>query len=289
MWREWQAVGTICIAAALTASCSPSGAEVERGQRQLDGYAGLALGSSLDEALLVASPSQFNPYGLKECLDDMPLRGCFMSPENESTTFRRVDGIPYGLQLEFNRLGALTDITLKFVRRRTYDRELNPIPATIKKSECSDIVERTIDWVTAEYGSLAVTRPKDPKTQAATTPKGNAYWMQSSTDGSGFVATGEAPMKNGRSVGLFAHFLMLDGEPDCDLSVSFEDAETVERRVSESETQADLKQVVEKADKPQAEEKRRYPYVAPDGVDITSEADERNWKQYGTTQPDGGE
>ncbi|MBX9897472.1 MAG: hypothetical protein K2Y17_06165 [Qipengyuania sp.] len=181
--------------------------------------------------MLVASPSDFNPYGLKECLEDMPIRGCFLSPENELTTFRRIEGIPYGLQLEFNRLGALTDITLKFTRRRTYDDDLNPVPATIKKSECSDILERTIDWVTAEYGSLGVNRPKDPKTQAAKTPKGNAYWLQSSTDGSGFVATGEAPMENGRSVGLFAHFLLLDGEPDCALSVSFEESDKVERRI----------------------------------------------------------
>lgn len=33
----------------------------------------------------------------------------------------------------------------------------------------------------------------------------------------------------------------------------------------------------------------RFPYKTSDGVDITNEADERNWKKYGTTDPDGGE
>jgi hypothetical protein len=34
---------------------------------------------------------------------------------------------------------------------------------------------------------------------------------------------------------------------------------------------------------------KRFPYVAPDGVDITNEEDERNWQKYGTTRPGQGE
>jgi hypothetical protein len=33
----------------------------------------------------------------------------------------------------------------------------------------------------------------------------------------------------------------------------------------------------------------RFPYVTKDGVNITSAADEANWKRYGTTDPGGGE
>lgn len=33
----------------------------------------------------------------------------------------------------------------------------------------------------------------------------------------------------------------------------------------------------------------RFPYVAPDGVDITNARDEANWKKYGTTDPTGGD
>ena len=35
--------------------------------------------------------------------------------------------------------------------------------------------------------------------------------------------------------------------------------------------------------------KSRFPYVAPDGVNIDSERDEKNLKKYGTTDPNGGE
>lgn len=231
MSRKWKAIGSLGLAGALIASCSTGGVQAEQSPRELNGYAGLLLGSTFDKAMLVASPSDFNPYGLKECLEDLPIRGCFLSPENELTIFRRVQGIPYGLQLEFNKLDALTDITLKFVRRRTYDEDLNPVPTTIKKSECSDILERTIDWVAAEYGSIAVVRPKAAEMRAAKTAKGNAYWMDSSADGSGYVAIGEAPMKSGRSVKLFGYFLILDGDPDCSISVSFNDADKVVRRI----------------------------------------------------------
>jgi hypothetical protein len=43
------------------------------------------------------------------------------------------------------------------------------------------------------------------------------------------------------------------------------------------------------AAKAAAKAKPKYPYVAPDGVDILNAEDERNWKKYGTTDPDGGE
>lgn len=33
----------------------------------------------------------------------------------------------------------------------------------------------------------------------------------------------------------------------------------------------------------------KYPYVAPDGVDILNGQDEANWEKYGTTDPQGGE
>lgn len=33
----------------------------------------------------------------------------------------------------------------------------------------------------------------------------------------------------------------------------------------------------------------RFPYVAPDGVDIRNAEDEANWQKYGTTDPAGGE
>lgn len=34
---------------------------------------------------------------------------------------------------------------------------------------------------------------------------------------------------------------------------------------------------------------QKYPYTAPDGVDIRNESDEVNWKRYGTTDPHGGD
>ena len=231
MLRRWKPI-IAGVAISLTASCADAGngSGAVQSERELEGFGGVALGATFEETMAVAPPQLFNPYGLSKCLEEIPMRGCFLSPRDELAAFRRIDGIPYGLNLEFNRFGALTDITLKFTRRRQYDGDLNPVAAKITKSECADLIERTIDWVTADYGSLAGDRPKEAGTRDAKTAKGNAYWVQNSDDGSGLMAIGALKMNRGRSVRVFAHFLVLDGEPDCDISVSFAEAEKVERR-----------------------------------------------------------
>jgi NAD(P)-dependent dehydrogenase (short-subunit alcohol dehydrogenase family) len=66
-------------------------------------------------AMSAARPSNFNACGMKECIEDMPMRGCFLPPDDDLTVFRRVHGIPYTLLLDFNRLGALTDITFAVI------------------------------------------------------------------------------------------------------------------------------------------------------------------------------
>jgi hypothetical protein len=224
------AVGALFSTAMLLGACGLQDSLAGEAQQELQGYGGLILGSTFEQAMLIASPSDFNSYGYRECLEDMPIRGCFLSPASELSTFRRIGGIPYGLQLDFNRLGALTDITLTFSRGRTYDLDLNPIRATITKSECQDIVERTVDWVTAEYGQLASEPSDSPDEQLVTTSAGNAYWISSASSRSRFIATGDVSMSEGRRVGIFAHFFLIDGEPDCDISVSFEEARRIERR-----------------------------------------------------------
>lgn len=176
-----------------------------------------------------------------------------------------------------------------FSRRRTYDQNLDPVPATITKTECSDILTRTVDWISQEYGVLAANRSKGSGDIVTKTAKGNPYWIERTSDEKGYVATGTAKMIGGRSVDLFSNFLVLDGEPDCHIAVSFEDAQQVERRRPKPETQAELDQITGKTPHSAAQDASRFPFGASDGVDVTSEEDERNWKRYGTTQPDWGE
>ena len=102
----WNGFRAQALALAMLSSCGPSGQTDGGSVRKLDGYAGLKLGSTFEEAMVIAAPRNFSPYGLKECLEDMPIEGCILFPENDRTTFQRVQGIPYGLQLEFNRLFA---------------------------------------------------------------------------------------------------------------------------------------------------------------------------------------
>lgn len=214
------------LAFASAVACSPVSEAAQ--VAGLEGYGSLELGMSLEAALAVAPAHFFNPAGVSDCLADMHISGCFLPPADEMATFERVDGIPYGLQLEFNRRGALTDITLRFDRRTRYDTD-GRTPATITKAECRDISARTVDWVAAEYGRFQGTRLKEPS--PAHTAKGNPYWIQTSPRDDGFTAIAERSFAAGRKVALFAYFMLIDGEPNCHVALSFEEAASVERRM----------------------------------------------------------
>jgi hypothetical protein len=222
-------LGVITLAATALFSCEQN---VSNQPKSLDGYAGLRLGSTFEEAMAIVPPRIFNPFGLKECLEDMPIKGCFLSPTDDFAIFKRVEGIPYTVQLEFNRFGALTDITLKFLRQNRYDADLNMTKSPMTKAECADIMERTIDWVVKDYGQFE--RYNSEKAEKiARTKSGNSYLLKRSTDDRGFEAFGEVKMDAGRTVSMMSHFIIL-GEfgPFCSISVSFEEASNVERRPS---------------------------------------------------------
>lgn len=78
--RQVQRLAVIASMGVLLCSCSPGERSDANTNRKLEGYGGLVLGSSFEEAMSVAPPSNFNAYGLKECIEDMPMRGCFLSP-----------------------------------------------------------------------------------------------------------------------------------------------------------------------------------------------------------------
>lgn len=220
-------ISVFALAAVALCSCEPN---VQDKPEILDGYGGLTLGSTFEEAMSVASASAFNPYGIKKCLEEMPIKGCFLSPKDDLSIFRQVQGIPYTLQLDFNRLGALTDITLLYSRGSRYDEARNMTLATITEAQCADILERTIDWVVKDYGRFQNDAGEETDEVKKTTA-GNLYTRSPSTDKKGFHFADKIKMGEGRMVTVFAHYLLLDEfGPDCGVDVSFEEPDTIERR-----------------------------------------------------------
>lgn len=74
------------------------------------------------------------------------------------------------------------------------------------------------------------------------------------------------------------------------IGVQSRDARRALREFNESDRGYSVPdRIAGKVESPEKQGASRFPYVAPDGVDITSEEDERNWRRYGTTLPGSGE
>lgn len=203
----------------------------------LDGYGSIKFGSSFQDAIRTLGGSLFNSAAVSDCYRDLPLRGCYLSRNMSGTPFEMRDGIPYTLSLSFNRYDKLTDIGLD------YDRE-----GDITRADCLHIHERTLDWVTREYGPMRFrSGTPEPTNQPAShrTAGGNPYELGSGRDG--FFVT--APMRTvspdtaegnqtrpitrwdgARYVSLLSTFIMVDGNPICSINVDFSEPEPVERR-----------------------------------------------------------
>lgn len=200
--------------------------------KQIEGYADIKFGLTFTEVVADHS-SRLSSYSLSECLKDLPIKGCFLSNGSESSPFQIREGIPYFLNLSFNKFDKLTDIGL------VYDRE-----GGISRADCLSIHERTLDWLARDYGKLYAPT-YDPDVEAQLTPNGNRYLV----GGSGKPNFVTMPMRTfpmkptaavlkkpitkwdgNRYVSLLSWYIVTDGEPHCRVTVDFSEPDSVLRR-----------------------------------------------------------
>lgn len=206
----------------------------------LKGYEGIEFGSSFNDALGSLGGDLFNSAAVSDCFRDLPLRGCYLSRNTEGRPYQIKDGIPYTLSLSFNRFDRLTDIGLK------YDRE-----GEISRADCLGIHERTLDWVTREFGPLRFhhqgVEPNIEQERRGTSA-GNLYEVGSTANRFFVTApmrTSSATMEPGqerrpipewdneRYVSLISTFIIVDGTPICSVNVDFREPASVERPTME--------------------------------------------------------
>lgn len=218
--------GTIVIAA-LTLAASACGqhspkAPAKLNQPALEGYADLKFGMTFDEGTAATHGYSFDATSMKDCLAQLAVRGCVLRPESDLTTYRTVEGVPYGLELAFNAHDKLTDIYLDYSRNADRD------PAErISQGDCLSIHERTTDWVIAQYGEGFVDRADKPRVPNRTTPRGNRYYFNE--DDGIVVIVMDKKLPNGRVITLMTTFFKVDGQPSCEVEVVFREKESVER------------------------------------------------------------
>lgn len=158
----------------------------EPAQKPIDGFQDILLGMSFEDAIGRLGHEYFNQSGLRECFDDLPIRGCSLSRSHERH-YVMENGISYGLGLSFNKDDRLTDISLD------YDRE-----GDIDAKACEGVYARTIDWVGEMYGPLSRFEKMGASERVARSPKGTSYAIYSKADDpkheyvSSFLETGTA-------------------------------------------------------------------------------------------------
>lgn len=204
--------------------------------KPIDGFGEIKLGISFEEAMAKADPDLFNPYGLKECFSDLPIRGCSLHGD-EGKVFVMRESIPYGLDLSFNRLGKLTDIGID------YDRE-----GAITGAQCRDIFGRTLDWVAAEYGPLVDQQATDGNVTGKS-PGGIVYaYLQPNKEGNfvGQIVRPRSHREENRPINGKNNFVSLNrslyvlmtyivvSKPKCSIHVSIHEPSSVERYVYDS-------------------------------------------------------
>lgn len=214
--------------------------------RTVDGFRDLKFGSKFEDVIGKTDTSIFNPYSMKECFDQLALRGCGLSVNtdddgNTKGVYEMRDGIGYGVALEFNNLDRLTDISLEF--RRT---------GRVTADECRGVYVRTADWVAKEYGPMSYLRAgddpsrRDPNSIYTTTPGGIPFYYLKPTRDGGTVMSflhlkseqaRQTKQKDGktlietlsRAVTVFGSYIVVGSDAHCDIDVMFAEPDAVPR------------------------------------------------------------
>jgi hypothetical protein len=198
---------------------------------QIQGYRDIRFGDTFREVLGKTPTGIFEPVSVKDCLENLPLRGCALGGDRDGyREFTVVDGIPYRLSVVFNRHDAATDISL------TYKKE-----GDVSQAECIDIHIRTLNWLLKEYGTFGEDQDNIHFIFQGVVTEGQKKQLNRFASATGFVSgfarTVSATPDWGkpitrwdksRYVDLFTYYLDLNGGI-CDLEVGFREPVSIER------------------------------------------------------------
>ena len=181
MFRGFYKIFTASALAMGSAACDVDAVTARDGEQSsrvaTDGYDTLKFGMLFEEAIALLRADYFNPASYLSCYERMEIEGCALyRSSSPGAVYARIDGIPYGLNLHFNRKAELFEIGL------TYEKE-----GGISRDECVAIYSRTLDWVSSDYGALRSTEASqndDTELTPRVTPNGIEHQVYLSADGS---------------------------------------------------------------------------------------------------------
>jgi hypothetical protein len=183
----------------------------------ITGYGNLKLGASFEDVLASGGVSRFDDQSVSECTTDLPTKGCLLFGGDGLQDMH--EGVPYRMELSFNRLGVLTDIGLGY----------SP-PGAISSAECQSIHERMLDWAARAFGGFGYEPQRSSEERVRKTAGGVTYDL--SKNGQNFIATLLPPndlIGARRHLSSMSHFLVIAGEGNCSVGVTLSEPVEVER------------------------------------------------------------
>ncbi|MFC3712276.1 hypothetical protein ACFOMD_06825 [Sphingoaurantiacus capsulatus] len=240
---------SICagLMAGIVAGCSPEAPQQEKRQEvvaaprpaSVTGWEDYKFGMSFDEAVTARSDVEWNAVSFVECRPEMATKGCYLVSDDRETYLPLIDGIAFSPNLTFNARGKLISVALDF------DEE-----GEVTKSQCLDILERTIDRISSTYGPIDYWRERPGvdgeergwKKVVAKTAAGNAYRYGLQVADDDYVTT---PMRthrpdsvpldsdrpitewgSGPYVTVFSHLITLGrGNRSCSVNIDYRSGE----------------------------------------------------------------
>lgn len=218
-------------------------AEVEEAQTRSPpvGFGDFRLGDDFTAVIRTAKPSTLNSYSLAICERDMAITGCLLGPSSKETLTYVRDAIPYTYTFSFNKMGKLTDIAITFRRE-----------GKITGNQCLDILSRTVDWASTDFGELRRRRLPGKETEDSdrliklTTREGRSFWKTTTDKDGNFlseflfsnadswlkrVANGKEELYSPTAyTSILASYIVVNSKPYCDVSLTIADGDTIERR-----------------------------------------------------------
>lgn len=192
-------------------ACQPPVAVTEQESESFS-ITGLHFGQSFVEVLSAIHPYTFHTQDIEQCVEEIPLRGCFASVPSDGTPFIIRDGIPFKLAIMVNKFDQLSGISLNYRTKAA------------SNVECRDVMMRTADWIAEDFAPLAAppSNIDTSRMSVEVTSKGHQL-LFSASDPENWVTGPMFGAYRGIKIWLVGSYLTIGTAGHCDASVMIED------------------------------------------------------------------
>ena len=170
-------------------------------------FRGHSFGINLEDAVTQLPARLFNPLSLQGGYEGVSTKGCNLySTSGAEGIYRRKMGVPYGLQLGFDKFDKLAEVTL------TYGQS-----GEFSKSKCMEVFLRTHAWMSGAFGKAKSNLKVEPGSRnqpfTLAAPDLPSVTVSQTADGSIVDSIGFDSNPQGQEGSIF--FSMIPSIPHC--------------------------------------------------------------------------